>query len=622
MASAGAAATPVMSRRREKRQLASLSSIDLQDPFQVLQLAVRMDESSSEHLLKEPLRFHHPPEKDFCAAISFLESQTSRSRSQTRKKLTTMALTPVILSGLIAAQQAREQNLHDADSSNRPNLPTASELVFYCNAMRRQALQRVNQRKRRRKLSIIAVIFGLGVVTVAAFLRKMSDMEQVMVELGYTALSSTQNDLFSNGLQPCVWMECNQDVCHFAEANLWAYFRDYATQHSAEQRDCTRRRCSRDSRNIMRRQLFSIPGRVTDLEYGQGPYAMHTIATREVVMWKNTRSKGGPWWAPEEDGGRVKKGLQWLGDTTVNQLVREHLLRIANTRKGGSKDNFRVLDVGCAIGGTLYALTGTAEDRWVERNVFDQLYYTGIAISSAEIMIARRLAVEHGMGLENIRFEQMSYDSASLRDLGEFSAVIAIESLSFSRNILNTLSNLASVMKPGGILIIVDDAIHTPRGDRCNMTQVLSRIEAYSRTSSRPSLLTHSKWMKALKDSGFAVKETMDLGLSYVLPQLGNGNHLTRTFSWRSWLPRAFRCDEQRDVFLRPLQIWESWIRACIDEDQTMMRDNQGDFQKPAQLHTIQLLQDNIRFLRSKALRKEEHELLDLTYNMYVCTKH
>lgn len=614
----GTEAPPVMNRRREKRHLALLSSIDLQDPFQVLQLAVRIDESSSEHLLKEPLRFHHPPEKDFRAAMSFLESQTSP-----RRKPQTVALTPIILSGLIAAQQALEQELQDADSSNSRNLPTASELVFYCNAMRRQALQRVHQQNRRRKLRNIAVVVGLGVVTVAAFLRKMSNMERIMVELGYTGASSTtEKDLFSSGLQPCVWMEGDQDACRIAEANLWAFFRDYATQYLAELRDCTLRQCSRDSRNIMRRQLFSIPGRATDLEYGQGPYAMHTIATREVVLWKNTRSKGGPWWAPHEEGGRVKKGLQWLGDTTVNQLVHEHLLRIAKTRKDGSKDNFRVLDVGCAIGGTLYALTGAAEDRWVEGNVFDRLYYTGIALSSAEITTARRLAVEHGMALERVRFEQMSYDSASLRDLGKFSAAIAIESLSFSRNILNTLSNLASVMKPGGILIIVDDAIHTPRGDRRNVTQVQSRIAAYSAASSRPSLLTHSEWLKTLKDSGFDLMVVMDLGLHYALPQLGNGNHLTRTFNWRNWLPRTVLWDEQREVFLRPLQMWESWIRARMGEDQVMRRDNEGDVRKLAQLQTIQLLKENIRFLRSKALRKKEHELLDLTYNMYVCTKH
>jgi hypothetical protein len=32
-------------------------------------------------------------------------------------------------------------------------------------------------------------------------------------------------------------------------------------------------------------------------------------------------------------------------------------------------------------------------------------------------------------------------------------------------------------------------------------------------------------------------------------------------------------------------------------------------------------MQQNIKFIRSKAFRKRGHEQLDLTYNMYVCTK-
>jgi SAM-dependent methyltransferase len=358
----------------------------------------------------------------------------------------------------------------------------------------------------------------------------------------------------------------------------------------------------------MRRQLSSIPDRAADLDFGQGPYAMHTIANREDVLWKSSRSKEGPWWEPHEN--EINKGLQWLGDTTVNQLVRQHVL------KNKKKDALRVLDVGCGIGGTLYVLAGAAEDRWVHDDEFDRLDYTGIAISSAEITNARRLVAEHGMDLDTIRFEQMSYDSESIRDLGKFSTVIAIESLSFSQNLAGTLSNLASVMQSGGALIVVDDVIHSPRRDRRNMTQVESRIAAYSAASSRSSLLTHSEWKKALKDSGFAIREAMDLGLAFVLPQL---DHLSRTSSWQNWLVRALGWSEQRNILLRPLQLWESWIRARIGNDQGMTRES--DIRKLAQLQAIQLMQESFSVLKSKTLRSEEHELLDLTYNMYICTK-
>jgi cyclopropane fatty-acyl-phospholipid synthase-like methyltransferase len=601
---AGAPPVTVMSQRREKRRLVSSSAMNLRDPLHLLHMAVRMDESSCEIFLKEPLRFHRPLEKDFGDAMAFLESQ---SRFRYWKKSQTVALTPIILSGLISAQQAQEQDLQNADASQKDqNLPTASELVLYCNAMRRQALQRVRQRTKRRKLRNSAIAVGFGIMTVAVTLGKLSVMERTIMELGYSV--SAENDLFSSGLQPCAWMERDEGVCRVAEANLWAYFRDYASLHSAELRDCTRRRCSRDVRNMIRRQLSSIPDRAADFDYGHGPYAMHTIATREDVMWKSSRSKADPWWKPHENG--IKNGLQWLGDTTVNQLVRQHLL------KSKKKDALRLLDVGCGIGGTLYALAGAAQDRWVQVDEFDRLDYTGIAISSAEITNARRLVAEHGMDLDSIRFEQMSYDSESIRELGKFSTVIAIESLSFSRNMADTLSNLASVMQSGGVLILVDDVIHSPRGDRRNMTQVESRIAAYSATSSRPSLLTHSEWKKALKDSGFTITEAMDLGLSFTLPQLDHSSH---TANWQSWLFRALGWNEQRNVLLRPLQLWESWIRARMGKDHVMTRES--DIRKLAQLQTIQLMQESIRFLSSKALRREGHELLDLTYNMYVCTK-
>lgn len=579
-----------------------------------MQLAVRMDESISEEFLQEPLRFYGDVD-EFRRAVSFL---TKGNHKQPPKA----ALTPVILSGLIAAQQARE---HDVASSTAAdimeNWPTASELVSYCTNMRRQALQRIARKRKLRKFRFFCLVALVGFVCGIVYNQTITSMENNMMELGYTlSIEEDGSDEFSSGLRSCADMTDIQEenVCRAAEAATWAYFRDFASAYSAKLRDCTRRKCLRDSRNIMRRQLSSIHGRAKDIELGQGPYTMHTIATRETLLLKTAISKSSldPWWAPHEDDGRIKKGLQWLGDTTINQMVRTRLLEASKNLKSSPKGGFRVLDVGCGIGGTLYALAGAADDRWSDEKDLASMDYVGIGISSAEIMNARRLASEHEMDLERIQFQQVSFDSPALRDHGKFAAAVAIESLSYSPNVSVTLSNLASVIQSGGTLIVVDDIVQKQQRECHNATGEESVLEAYSTLASRPSLLTHSKWMDAFDDAGFVVTEAMDIGLQFSLPQLivdGNGGESALSF-W-DWAVRAANRSKKQSLFLSLLRKWEAWTRSRMGTGTSV------DIQKLATLQVIQLMQKNIDFIRSKAFRKQGHERLELMYNMYVCTK-
>ena len=606
-------------KRREKRRHGSQSpsSLGLRDPLYLLHLAVRMDEILSEEYLNEELRFYGNADQ-FRAAVSYLTGKGNR-----KQPIPKTALTPIILSGLLAAQQAREQEGKKTFETNEmEDWPSASELVSYCTTMRKQALQRISRRRKRRKFRILAIVATIAGATVAAYYHTLSSMQKTMVELGYTFDSSERaNDKFLFGLVPCAQMKEQEEACRAAEATLWAYFRDYASARSSELRNCTRRKCSRDSRNIMRRQLSSIHGRSEDIEFGQGPFAMHTIATREPVVLKNAFSKPTfePWWAPHEDDGRLKKGLQWLGDTTINQLVRERLLEAMQSDNADSKSYYRVLDIGCGIGGTLYALAGAAEDRWSDDNELARIDYTGIAISSAEILNARRLAAEHEMDLERIHFEQESFDSPSLQEHHKFSAAVAIESLSFSRNISVTLSNLASVIDPGGTLIVVDDVVHTSHGECHNSTSEQSVLEYYAALAHKPSILTHSEWKDEFDKAGFVMKEAMDIGLQYSLPQLVDDGTAKSRFSpnVRNWLLRT----KQPSVSLILLQKWEAWKRSRLGKVGVGASETQVGIEALAQLQTVKLMQGNINFIRSKAFRKEGHEKLDLTYNMYVCTK-
>lgn len=573
-----------------------------------------MDEEHGEDFLKEPLRYYGDIDA-FKRAVSILTRGEARKQQRIQS-----ALTPIILSGLLAAQQAREEEERETNDRNiTKNWPNASELVSYCTTIRKQALIRIAKRRNRRKLRLFAAVTLIGFICGAAYYHTIGSMERSMIELSYTIDPSsnnedTENEFASAGLVPCsaITLQSDKDACRAAEAQLWAYFRDYASTHSAKLRDCTRRKCSRDSRNIMRRQLCSISGRSSDiLEYAQGPYAMHTVAVREPVVLKTAFSKSSfePWWTPsEEHDGKFKKGLQWIGDTTVNQLVRKRLSKAIQNFKG--KGSFRLLDVGCGIGGTLYSLAGTSEDRWTEGNEHDRIDYLGIAISSAEIHNARQLAAEHDMDLMKARFEQQSFDSPSLGDYGKFSAAVAIESLSFSQNLTNTLSNLARVIKSGGTLIVVDDVVNSQYGEHYNSTDGDSVIETYASLASRPSLLSHMEWKNAFHNAGFVMNQAMDIGLEFDLPQLIDvrSNSYRRT-STRGWL-FGFR---RRGVFMGLLQKWQAWKQLRLGDT--------TDIQKLAELQTLQLMQQNINFIRSKSFRKEAHEQLELTYNMYVCTK-
>jgi hypothetical protein len=118
------------------------------------------------------------------------------------------------------------------------------------------------------------------------------------------------------------------------------------------------------------------------------------------------------------------------------------------------------------------------------------------------------------------------------------------------------------------------------------------------------------EWKNAFHNAGFVMNQAMDIGLEFDLPQLIDvRNNSYRRTSTRGWL-FGFR---RRGVFMGLLQKWQAWKQLRLGDS--------TDIQKLAELQTLQLMQQNINFIRSKSFRKEAHEQLELTYNMYVCTK-
>jgi SAM-dependent methyltransferase len=212
----------------------------------------------------------------------------------------------------------------------------------------------------------------------------------------------------------------------------------------------------------------------------------------------------------------------------VNRLVREavqdHLLLLKNDNttatNGGEQHkslDWRILDVGCGVGGTLYAML---PDNCRGHKLEHKFSYTGVSTSIAEIHFANSLLVHHRLHSGHaIQFRQQSFDQTLPE--GEFTVAVAIESLSYSRNLENTVGNICASLKPGGVLVIVDDVVYPDVH--------VSDVDA----TLRPSLVPHSSWMTVLRGFCTAV-EARDLSLEYQV-LLGHDLSLLRSHPEAIW---------------------------------------------------------------------------------------
>ncbi|HEX7997885.1 MAG TPA: methyltransferase domain-containing protein [Pyrinomonadaceae bacterium] len=102
----------------------------------------------------------------------------------------------------------------------------------------------------------------------------------------------------------------------------------------------------------------------------------------------------------------------------------------------------RVLDAGCGFGGTIF--------HWHER-IGGQ--YDGLTLSRVQLRVARREAERRGIA-DACRFHLQSYDAAIA---GSYDAVTAIESLVHAPDLSQTIYNLARSLRPGGLMLILED---------------------------------------------------------------------------------------------------------------------------------------------------------------------
>lgn len=151
----------------------------------------------------------------------------------------------------------------------------------------------------------------------------------------------------------------------------------------------------------------------------------------------------------------------------------------------------RVLDAGCGLGGTSFALA--------ERL---QATVEGITLSPVQARLANAEAARRGLA-DRCRFLVRSYDDPASAD---FDAVVAIESLIHSADLPRSLTALAGALRPGGRLVIVDDMPGGPATGR-----VAEAFAEFRRYWLCPEPRSFAQYGRLLADAGLQVEHDEDL---------------------------------------------------------------------------------------------------------------
>jgi Methyltransferase domain len=497
------------------------------------------------------------------------------------------ALTPVVLSGLITALQHQRQEEEDASRQGTaeasadaigPAEDLSSELVLHCHALRRAALRRAKIRNGRKQVRRFVPPLALTLAVVIAYLRSIRHMRSSLHKLRYVRSCESSLLLVEDSRQ-------YEATCRHAETDLWDR---YGTD------------------------LLDLPDSSVALSLQQVA-AMHTVLTRPTLSRQDveagrrihSNAAQGP---TTFDRNRQQRGQE----STVNRLVREAVEKHRDPNLGLS-----ILDVGCGVGGTLYSLlppyVNATLDIRGSATSSRPFRYRGIALSAAEVHHATQLAAHRADVLAqlDVAFEQRSFDSPLRRlqsnqsnatDPGPYTVMVAIESLSYSRNLKETIANLLSSLASGGIMVIVDDVVLPSDAGRV----------AVDPGFRRPSLVTHQTWNSLLVEHNCTMLEGYDLTFEHEivwtadLPS-ASAAKAAMTFGPAFW-PLSFVLNaiaSSSETLWRRGVWWERWFAASA-----------------ASRRMVQLHDDRAEHARAARKRIEEYQVRDsLSYHLYVCRK-
>ena len=535
-------------------------------------------------------------------------------------------LTPIVLPGLLSVLERQQLSTtaaaqplrsRDADiiimaQSNGQITVTSSDLVLFCQGLRKAALIRLRVKERRRRFFfffVLPLVLSFSVMFLLS--KRSSKIEQELMKLGL---------LNKNSCNP-ISKQSTQQVCHLTDSAVFdALF---------EKDPFAPPKVTIDMNPLLCQQYESIYGTCQPSEY-----ALQLILQNETISLESLKRMR-PFTTTAKS---TNKNTQ---ETVVNQLIREAILRYSERYADNSKQHENVLDVGCGLGGTLYSLLPLVTQskdqqhrrssrRQTKKNNFQ---YKGISLGGTEVQNAQLLANHFLRGIENVN---VSFEVGNVDDLNQrsrlftagtsssnpYSSIVAVESLSYSDDIQSLLTSLYKSLQKGGLLIVVDDVIlpmdpHLLVGDRGTHE---ARANLFRAALLRPSLFGHAKWVELLGDIGFHVLESRDLTLEYELledsldeslPLVGSGIG-DGVFSGMVLNTLTMVYDFYDNAMLRVLM---RFVRARGDDSGSYIQ------RLSAWLRLMLLRRGSGASKRLHVLRKRSYRDTELSYNMYVCKK-
>lgn len=187
-----------------------------------------------------------------------------------------------------------------------------------------------------------------------------------------------------------------------------------------------------------------------------------------------------------------------------------------------------ILDAGCGVGGTLFALLG-------ERHAG-----LGITLSPRQVAVARQEAVRRGVD-NRCHFQQQNYDEPLEQ---RFDLAVSIEALIHSPNLAATLQNLSTHLHRGGQLALLEDMT----SEKWATSPTNSRLaQIWQQSWCLHIAYTESAYRQGLEQAGLQVVKTADF-TPYV--HTNPWPFWLIRFAWRGsrWLPQQWR--GAKDLFV------------------------------------------------------------------------